>query len=301
MNILDDQRPIKERRNFLSESLILIGVVVVTTFVVGLIGVAFSMIAFEISFSEINSYASGQIQTKKAASFLKVNQSFSMIGMFLGAVVFLLTTRRNILKFIHLEGKITPLRLLSSIALVFTCLPLVSYLVQINAEIAKSLGYTSKNLMGLYELLGSSSGTLSFIFSVFVMAILPAIAEEFLFRGVIQKFLKQWTKKPHIAIAITSFIFAIIHGNPEQVLGIFILGMVLGYLMYFTSNLLFPILLHFTNNFLSLFAMNLPDTGKENIISADYDPNIIAALVALILTGLIFYYLYKSKETPLNE
>lgn len=295
MDIIDNHIPPKAQRNYLAESLILIGTVVVSTIVFGFIGIAFTIIAFDLSFLDIQKFASGEVLTAQAATVLKINQAFSMIGMFIGSIIFLLTTRRKIFSFISFTGEINILRILSSVVLVFVALPLVSYLVNINTEIAKSLGYTSKDLMGIYELLGSSDNTLGFVLSILVMAVLPAIAEEFLFRGLVQKILIQWTKHNHISIAITSFIFAFIHGNPEQVLGIFILGMVLGYLMEYTANLLFPILLHFTNNLVSLIAMNYQQEDSS-ILASDYQPSITIAAVSLSVLLGIFYYLNKTKS-----
>ena len=91
----------------------------------------------------------------------------------------------------------------------------------------------------------------SFFVNVFLVAILPAICEEFLHRGI----LLQGTK--HIgfkkAIIISSVCFGLIHFNISQVSYAIVLGLVLGFASVVAKNLWVPIIMHFTNNFIAIY------------------------------------------------
>ena len=91
-------------------------------------------------------------------------------------------------------------------------------------------------------------GVSDLILSLFIMAILPALGEELLFRGVIQKLFGEQFKSHHLAIWLTAAIFSAIH---MQFFGFFprlIMGAALGYLFYWSGSLWYPIIAHFLNN-----------------------------------------------------
>jgi len=76
-------------------------------------------------------------------------------------------------------------------------------------------------------------------------AVLAPVAEEVLFRGMLQSMLRRATASPWTAVVITSVIFGLIHySQPTAVLPLIILGAVLGYNYERTGRLLAPILLH---------------------------------------------------------
>ncbi len=87
-----------------------------------------------------------------------------------------------------------------------------------------------------------------FIINLVLIAILPGIGEELLFRGIIQKNISGLLKNPIAAIWISAFIFSAIHMQFEGFLPRMVLGATLGYLYYWTKNLWVPIIAHAFNN-----------------------------------------------------
>ena len=85
-------------------------------------------------------------------------------------------------------------------------------------------------------------------FNLLVMAIIPALGEELLFRGYLQQKICHWLDKPHFAIIITAILFSAIHMQFQGFLPRFVLGIVLGYLFYWSGSLWLPIIAHFLNN-----------------------------------------------------
>jgi len=84
--------------------------------------------------------------------------------------------------------------------------------------------------------------------NLLVMAIIPAIVEEYYFRGVLQNIAQRVVVNPHLAIFITAVIFSVIH---LQFYGFFprlLLGVFFGYLLWWSNNIWIPIFAHFVNN-----------------------------------------------------
>src|SRR3569832_1794576 len=76
---------------------------------------------------------------------------------------------------------------------------------------------------------------------VLVMGLIPAVGEELLFRGLIQNLIHELTKNIHLAIGVSAFIFSAIHLQFYGLLPRFLLGVLFGYVYWWTRDLLFPI------------------------------------------------------------
>lgn len=84
-------------------------------------------------------------------------------------------------------------------------------------------------------------------FDIFQIAIMPAIAEELYFRGVLQTLLIKYMH-PIMAVGLTAMIFAFYHVNPWHLPFLFVLGFFFGWVTWKTGNLGFAMLGHFINN-----------------------------------------------------
>ena len=91
-----------------------------------------------------------------------------------------------------------------------------------------------------------SSG--DYIIAMLIMGFLPAVAEEFLFRGGLQNFLFGATRKPWVAIIAASIIFSLAHFSWYGLFFRFALGVILGCLYHYSRSLWPSILAHFLNN-----------------------------------------------------
>jgi len=89
---------------------------------------------------------------------------------------------------------------------------------------------------------------LIFLVNLILIAILPGIGEELIFRGILQKQIGGILKNPIAAIWISAFIFSAIHLQFEGFFPRMVLGATLGYLYYWSGNLWVPIIAHAFNN-----------------------------------------------------
>ena len=130
--------------------------------------------------------------------------------------------------------------------------------------------------------------------NIVMMAILPAVGEELIFRGVIQKQLVKWLDNPHVAIFITSFIFSAFHMQFLGFVSRLILGMVFGYLFYYSKNIWTAITAHFINNSLALtIAFIYGAELSENTLANPSDLPILLLSVFGFLTSIFLIVKYK--------
>ena len=91
---------------------------------------------------------------------------------------------------------------------------------------------------------------LNLLLNLFAMAVMPAVLEELLFRGVIVGLLRPLGDRT--AILISALVFAFAHGTLNQIPFAFLLGLAFAYFYIRTDNILLLILLHFVNNAVSV-------------------------------------------------
>jgi membrane protease YdiL (CAAX protease family) len=133
--------------------------------------------------------------------------------------------------------------------------------------------------------------------AIFIAAVVPAICEEFLFRGFLFRTLIQ-KLKPKTVIIITSIFFAAIHFNPIGLVPLLIISFYLGITAYYTKSILIPIILHFINNLISTLITYTPsieeiDTKPEQI---PIGLIIISLIISLILIIFAINYLVSNSK-----
>jgi membrane protease YdiL (CAAX protease family) len=132
-----------------------------------------------------------------------------------------------------------------------------------------------------------------YIISVIVIAFLPALFEETLFRGAIQNLFSRWFKMPLLAIVLTSIIFSAIHGSYLGFLSRFVLGFLLGWLYYRTGNIWLNIVAHFINNAMAVTALYVSTKPGKKVDISNMDENfpLWTGLVSILLViGLMLYF-----------
>ena len=139
--------------------------------------------------------------------------------------------------------------------------------------------------------------------NLFLIAILPGIGEELLFRGVIQtEIMKKW-RNPHIAIWVTAIIFGAFHFQIVGLIPKMMIGAVLGYAYYYSGSLVLPMIMHALNNGFAAVAYYV--TGEEAMAQPEIpqDVPIIPVLVTTLMFVLIMKHIQKicSPVQPLTD
>ena len=159
-------------------------------------------------------------------------------------------------------------------------------------EYSTSLIPTSGPIFGdLYQIYSEQMNSISDdTFTLFLLvSFFAPIIEEILFRGIIQKGLINKGVKPRSAIIISALVFGIVHFNPWQFIGAFLLGIVLGVIYFKTKSLLMSIFLHFFNNTIVVVMMKFFYT--ESFSELLNIPEYVVLLVGIVIFA-VFYYLF---------
>lgn len=162
-------------------------------------------------------------------------------------------------------------------------------------EALRAVEDTTESLLRGFLVMNSP---VEFLFNLLVIAIIPAIGEELVFRGVVQQTLERWLRNPLAAVWVGAGIFSFFHFQFEGFLPRLILGAVLGYLFLWSRNLWVPIAGHFFNNGLQVLIAYLLPEQVEKMETQEMDPaQWGVAGVALLLTIWIARHFKKMGET----
>ncbi|UXP33494.1 CPBP family intramembrane metalloprotease [Reichenbachiella agarivorans] len=150
----------------------------------------------------------------------------------------------------------------------------------------------------LTEYLTDFSSPMYFLAAFVTIAIVPAIGEELLFRGLIQKYLWFITKNPHVAIWLTAIFFSAFHIQFFGFVPRMLLGAFFGYLYYFSGNLIYAMLGHFVNNGLTVLMLYLYQNNwvSYDIENTDSIPLETVVIFAIIGIGLFVLYAKQFKN-----
>ncbi len=125
-----------------------------------------------------------------------------------------------------------------------------------------------------------------------IVAILPAIGEELLFRGLLQRLLKSMTGNYHWAIWLTAALFSALHLQFFGFLPRLLLGALFGYLLEWTGTLWLPMIAHFINNAAGVIIFFATGEGLESDKpEAPIFNN--SVFFGAVISGIILYFLLK--------
>ena len=194
------------------------------------------------------------------------------------------------------------------ILLVITFMPFDGVIIEWNqnlhlpetlAPIEQWIRDKEKGLEGITRYLTTFNTIGQLLVAILVIAIIPAIGEETLFRGILQRNFSIWTGNAHVGIWLSAALFSAIH---VQFLGFFprmLLGALFGYLYLWSGNLWVPILAHFINNGFTVVMVFL---HQQKLITVDIEssesvPLLGAFVSGAITVGLLAYFRRLNQKT----
>lgn len=132
----------------------------------------------------------------------------------------------------------------------------------------------------------------SIILYIVSISIVPALVEEFAFRGVILGSLRKYGDG--FAIIVSAALFGLFHANFLQIPFAFVIGLILGFLTVRLNSILPAMIIHFTNN----FSVSISDIIEHN--SSDFYSKlhgIIMSLVFILVGTLCLIYILKKDKS----
>lgn len=206
-----------------------------------------------------------------------------IIGIPLVAAIY---TKKNIKETFRIRG-FSLAQLIGSILMIFGAVLLgmliTAFVGMVFKDSAENLQTDTEGLLG-----GSFLGTL------LVVAIVPAVCEEFMFRGYIFAAFEK-KLKPVYAVLITAVLFGVYHMSVVKFFTTAFIGGVICVSAYCTKSIFPGIIMHFLNNALSVTYMYFPDKisrimpvlGKDYLTFADMTVVFLIGCVMLFFGYLI--------------
>ncbi len=275
------------------------------------LGVGLSALIFQMNISEVLS--SFQTLNEDNVNILKFLQSMYSVGLFIFPAIssawLLGDTVSGYLR-INKSDKITNFAL--AIIIVLVSAPVVNAIVEWNESIKfpesmKAIETWMRQMENeakqATELFLKADTFPVYLSNVLVLALIPAIGEELLFRGVLQKIFHNWSNKIHLAIWLSAFLFSALHMQFYGFVPRMLLGALFGYLFYWSGNLWIPITTHFINNLLAVSVYYISNNYSKEIETVGTGNNAYLYIISSIfLFSVLLFYFYKlnTKNTSLN-
>ena len=120
--------------------------------------------------------------------------------------------------------------------------------------------------------------------NMLLIALLPAVGEELVFRGVVQQQLMRRIGNPWWALALSAAVFSFFHFQFEGFLSRVLLGFLLGWLYWETRNFWVPVIAHFFNNGVQVIAQ-YASNDKNSVVDLEQDVQVpwFVALLSLFM------------------
>jgi membrane protease YdiL (CAAX protease family) len=239
------------------------------------------------------------LQNENTIFSLKFLQAWSSVGIFIVPPFLFAYLSGNSLSFKSVSRQ----QLMLTAVIMFFAMPLINGLSLWNEQLHLPgfleseeawMRAAEAKAMAITEAFLAVNTPLGLAVNILIIAIIPALGEELLFRGVIQKELSKWSGKVHLSIWITAFLFSAIH---LQFLGFFprfLIGGLLGYMFYWSGSIWLPILAHFVNNAVAVILYYMVAKGR---LAADVETigvnegQTSMLLISFLSVGLLLYLL----------
>lgn len=211
----------------------------------------------------------------------------------------------NTFRYLGTRGKLPLMTIVLVMCSILVAIPVLNLLTIWNARL--DLPYWLQSVERKIIALEESANQLTQLFldghnykdlvvNLIMIAILPAIGEEFLFRGVFQRLFTEWTRNQHWGVILGAFIFSFFHFQFYGFVPRFLLGVYFGYLLVWSGTIWLPVVAHFINNGLAVIYYHfssgqLGETMLDQI--GTETENYYMLLISAVFTVLLIYATYR--------
>jgi uncharacterized protein len=288
-------------------------VILICGIAVMVLSIALGWLFYGVNLAEMGK-AIEDLTNPKSISLLKFFQTFQSIGVFIippFIVAWFLHDRPSI--FLQYR-KLPDLKsVLFVIAIISFSNPLINWLTEINSKLSLPefmssveiwMQESEKQANQVTEAFLSTSSLITVFSNIVMIAILPALGEELLFRGIVQQLIKKIAGNAHAAIWISAAIFSALHMQFFGFLPRMVLGAMFGYMLEWSGTLWLPIIAHFVNNATAVIAYYLMQKGLIgngiDKTGTSSDGSSYLVLVSIIFLFVFFRALYLGSKPRLE-
>jgi len=304
--------PHLDGKPFFLKMSILILVIAVSLILTSILGILIALPFFGTGileyFSELNDFSN-----EFTIRFLKYFQVINQLGVFIIPVLFYAyLEKRKIGNYLKIDKRPGLGYLTLSAILIIVSIPAINWMVVLNEQmslpefmsgIENWMRESENKANQLTEAFLKVNTIGGLIMNVFIIALLAAVGEELLFRGVVLRLFYKGLKNSHLAVFISAILFSALHLQFYGFLPRTVLGILFGYIFIWTGSLWIPIILHFLFNGITVVAAYLYNTGQistdiETFGTTDNGLIILGSLITSIILLFAIYRIRKSRISP---
>ncbi|HBX52421.1 MAG TPA: hypothetical protein DEH02_15260 [Bacteroidales bacterium] len=251
-----------------------LGIVIITFLIITLIGFAICMLVFKIDIYQTSTLFSNlsNPQTVTILKFLQMVQSIALfvVPPFIAAFLFY----KSAPEYLYINKKPGIMPSVGAILIMIAAIPIINFLANLNSNLAlpdflsgleASMKSAEIKAMEITQAFLNITTTQQLILNIFVIAVIPALGEEFLFRGIFQRLFIEWTKNVHVGILVSAVLFSAFHLQFYGFLPRMMMGIFFGYLLVWSGSIWVPVMAHFINNAFAVVVSYLVTKNTINI------------------------------------
>lgn len=244
------QRIVLQNQSILSKLLILVGIALLSLGIFSILSIVLASAVYHLPILS-NPGILKESTNPNVLPALKMMQVMQALGLFIvPAIVFARLDSNNISAYLSLNKKPFLYSILCSVLIILCAQPLINWMAEVNGLMPAPewMHKAEQDAAEVTKLFLKMDGISDLLINLFMIALIPALGEELLFRGLFQPLFHKMTKNPHLGIWLSAILFSALH---MQFLGFFprmFMGAAFGYLLLWSNTLWLPVIGHLINN-----------------------------------------------------
>ena len=273
---------------------------VVVLFILGLafqfLGAFLAAWIYGFRFTEILSMQDFSEPSYVAAS--KLIQIIGSIGTFIiPAFLFSYLFAGDLYSYYRFRSPVGTIPLVLTGLMMVSVIPFINYTAELNLRmevpiqaldrILRALEGEAEKMMVAFTATKTIWGLL---LNLLMIGVIAAVGEELIFRGVMQRLMIGMVRNVHLGILIATILFSAFHFQFFSFLPRFVLGLVLGYLMYYGRSIWYPIVAHFVNNAMGVIYYYFSSRGSADDMLEEIGTSTLIPVAAVISLALFIFF-----------
>ena len=283
--------------------LIMLGFCMVTCFLLLMFaGILFAPLVLGVSFTEVfNGISKGEMEQN--LNLMRYLQTLQGLGLFIIPAFFAAYLfSGKAFGYFGLQRATSAKWFWATLLLMLAAIPCINLMAALNEMIVfpKCLAGLEQRFKDFEETAQQATklflhvdGIGGMFINIFMIAILPALGEELIFRGLLQKILAKWTGNIHIAIIVSGFLFSLMHLQFYGFLPRWLLGVMFGYMLVWSGTIWLPIFAHFVNNAVAVLFSYMINNGVIPEEVEEFGASFSEIPITIVTTAIAVWVLWK--------
>lgn len=294
--LLADKKPI-------SQLLVLLAFVFVSVALFAILSLVASVFLFDINIMSPNGLT--DYTNPNVIAALKFMQFWQALGLFVfPPIAWVFLVSKNRMEVLGLKQTPNLIYVALVALLVVFGQPLINFFAEVNQSLVlpdfmSGIEQWMKRSEEQAEIITKAflkmDGAFDLSLNILIIALLPAIGEELLFRGALQPLLIKTAKNKHLGIWLGAILFSAMHMQFYGFLPRMLLGAAFGYIYFWSGNLWFPIFGHFINNGSAVVMAYLIGIEKLDESAETIGANsAVMVLVSAFVSSIVLWFFFKN-------